>query len=315
HIGMHDNFFAVGGHSLLAVQLMTRILETFHVRLPLRALFEQPTVAQLSPCLVQALPSAPSAHAQVAGEPPPSPAQELAPEHRQPGISLSTGEGVRDLEERNRFKASRPGLRQKEPASPVIRLAGVQQTPALYSLYAQRSSASAFGTHPLTFEQFSGFLSCLRQISLDGKPKHRWGSAGGLYPVQVYLYVRPDRVEGLDAGTYYYHPLDHCLVPLAPGASISDEVHTWLNQPLHGQSAFSLFLVARLNAIVPIYGDASQNFCLIEAGLITQVLETAAPAFHLGLCQVGGVDFSAIRALFDLEENHLYLHCLLGGGL
>ncbi len=47
-VGVHDNFFFMGGHSLLGTQLISRISESFGVELSLLSLFEHPTLAEMS---------------------------------------------------------------------------------------------------------------------------------------------------------------------------------------------------------------------------------------------------------------------------
>jgi amino acid adenylation domain-containing protein len=57
-VGVEDSFFELGGHSLLATQLMARVRDAWQVEIPLRTLFERPTIAGLAEAIEQARPVA-----------------------------------------------------------------------------------------------------------------------------------------------------------------------------------------------------------------------------------------------------------------
>jgi amino acid adenylation domain-containing protein len=81
-VGVRDNFFSLGGHSLLATQVMSRVRSLFQVELPLRSLFESPTVAGLAEAVEAArlsergMPAPPLASAPRTSPPPLSFAQQ-----------------------------------------------------------------------------------------------------------------------------------------------------------------------------------------------------------------------------------------------
>ena len=52
-VGIHDNFFDLGGHSLAATRIVSRVIKTFQMDVPLQALFVAPTVAEMTAMLTE----------------------------------------------------------------------------------------------------------------------------------------------------------------------------------------------------------------------------------------------------------------------
>jgi amino acid adenylation domain-containing protein len=211
------------------------------------------------------------------------------------------------------LKLSQPGLR-REPDRPALPLWRAIEA-ALPEGVRRRRSHHELAPEAVSLADLSGWLGALAQVQSPDRPLpgRRYGSAGSLYPVQVYLHVRPGRVEGVAAGTYLYDPAGHRLVALTPGAEIDAGVHAPANRGVFETAALSVFLIGKMDAIRPLYGDRAQRYALIEAGLITQLLETSAPSSNLGSCQIGDLDFDRIRDLFALDSDHELLHSLVAG--
>jgi len=233
---------------------------------------------------------------------------------RAPESVLASFPLIVDPEEREAFKNKEPGLRRGDGEKPCIELPMTNPDDILKEKYAERRSYRQFAPDPIPVARLSELLGCLHQIKLDGKPKYLYGSAGGLYPVQNYLYIKPGRVQELAVGIYYYHPVEHRLVLLSAHVDFDRGVYDpMINAPIFDEAAFAVFLIAQLSAISPMYGERGMHYATIEAGLMTQLLETSAPAYGIGLCQIGNLDFKRIQHLFELDQSHVLVHSLLGG--
>lgn len=149
-------------------------------------------------------------------------------------------------------------------------------------------------------------LSVLSDVSDPDRfvPKRAYGSAGSLYPVQIYAVVNRD-LPGLEAATYYYNPDAHALA--RSGNRIAFDGTADIDADV------TLILTASMQAIEPVYGSRARDFALIEAGLIAQTLESVAPRAGLGLCQVGWPPPPNWREGAGVDEQSEFLHGLVVG--
>ncbi len=210
------------------------------------------------------------------------------------------------------FKLKQHGVRSIESGTRRVNLPATE----FRSYDVRRQSYRQFLQQPVSLNDLGEFLSCMRSHQLENSPlpKYRYASAGSLYPVQAYVYIKPYRVQDFESGIYYYHPQEHQLLCVSNLNEINSEIYG-LNQSIFEQSAFAVFLIGDLDAIEPIYGDKARDFCLLEAGYISQLLMETAPNHDLGLCPIGALEFAAIREHFALHDRHIFLHSFVGGAI
>lgn len=199
------------------------------------------------------------------------------------------------------------------PATTTPRAITLEQPRFRDGAFRPAASVRRFSRQPVPASSLGHLLSLLRCNTERKGPKYLYSSAGGLRAVQTYLWIPENGVEGLATGYYYYHPEEHRLHLLGTKPAIETSLFNPYDRSAFEDAGFLLFLVAQMDAIQPIYGNASPVLTVVEAGYMGQLLMEHQASFGLGLCPVTGVDFSQIRGRFQLEPAHRFLHCLIGG--
>ncbi|MEO1801115.1 MAG: amino acid adenylation domain-containing protein, partial [Cyanobacteria bacterium J06629_2] len=145
------------------------------------------------------------------------------------------------------FKLQQLGIRKIQDNEAEISLSIPEDDDT--HLFLSRQSYRQFLPQEISLDNLSNFLSCLRQIQIDNSslPKYRYGSAGSLYPVQTYVYLKDNCVTDIDAGYYYYHPQKHSLIAVSSNKDIDSNIYG-VNQAIVEQANFSIFLVDTIYA-------------------------------------------------------------------
>ncbi|MFJ6384146.1 amino acid adenylation domain-containing protein [Kitasatospora sp. NPDC092039] len=121
-------------------------------------------------------------------------------------------------------------------------------------------------------------------------PKYAYASPGALYATQLYL--ETGGLDGLAAGLYYYHPVEHVLVRIGPAEPRAEAYLTLHFSGKHG-------------AIEPVYRNNIREVLEFETGHMLGVLEEVLPEYGLDVRPLG-LD-PAVRDRLDVAEEDHYL--------
>lgn len=177
---------------------------------------------------------------------------------------------------------------------------------------SSRKSVRDFNENEIiSYSDFSYILESISQFDNGGEfGQYCYPSAGGLYPIDCYIYMKPNRVEKIEDGLYYYDPIRRKLHLISDGSSINRECHYFINKDIFTSSAFSMFFVYNAKVSMPKYGKLAYYYGILDAGIMVGYLNLVINELRLGCCCIGDMKFSMIEKEFDLDEYQTYLHCI-----
>jgi SagB-type dehydrogenase family enzyme len=291
------------------VRVSGALKKKYRQRIPVATLVETPTIEGIARAVGEIVgetspaSSAPASSAPVAGPP----VRAEVP----PQAAVPPEVDFLDDEARREFHRAQWNRRPADPGAQAVALPRRDVPSACFDGPAVRRD---FTGQPVPLADLAALLELLSPEQ-GGRGRCRYPSAGRTYAVQAYLHVRDGRVDGIEAGVYYYRPDTHALERVGAGDGVDRKVHFFYNREIYDRSAFELFLVGQTRGIEPLYAEDAQLFLAVEAGYMGQLLLEHQTELNIGLCPIGTVATDRVRAALGLDEGHRFLHAFLGGGL
>jgi SagB-type dehydrogenase family enzyme len=135
-------------------------------------------------------------------------------------------------------------------------------------------------------------------------------SAGALYPLDVYLVVGKEGVEGLGEGVYHYLPQSHSLQPTLEGDVRQTLARLSLQQMSIAEAPLSLLITAEYERTTGKYGDRGVRYVHMEAGHAGQNVYLQAEALGLGTVTIGAFQDEEISKALDLPPGSSPLYVM-----
>jgi SagB-type dehydrogenase family enzyme len=199
-------------------------------------------------------------------------------------------------------------MRQKEETPtislPAPRLKGEM---SLEEAILKRRSRRDFRDSPLTLGEVSQILWAGQGIT-DAAGLRAAPSAGALYPLDLYLVVGKQGVEGLGEGVYHYLPQGHSLEPTLQGDVRQTLARLSLERMFIAGAPLSLLITGEYERTTKKYGERGVRYVHMEAGHVAHVY-LQAEALGLGTVTMGAFQDEKISEALNLPPSYrpLYL--------
>jgi SagB-type dehydrogenase family enzyme len=167
---------------------------------------------------------------------------------------------------------------------------------------ARRRSIREYANEPLTIDQVMQLLWAAQGITNADYGFRTAPSAGGTYPLEIYLVTGPSGVVGLEAGIYRYEPRNHTLIKTIGGDFSAQLMAAALDQEWVGAAPVNFVITAVLERTTGKYGERGVRYVWQETGHVAQNMYLQAVALELGNVVVGGFHDTEVQRILQLSD-------------
>lgn len=188
------------------------------------------------------------------------------------------------------------------PRFPKIQLQDVKPQADFFDLILKRSSGHEYDKQPISLREISTLLqySCgVTHLANNGMFRRAQPSAGGLFPIEVYLLVISG--DDLPSGLYHYNVQNHQL-DILWSRTLDYEFIKGLFPSDWVRNASSIVILTAVFGRSQIkYGERGYRYILLEAGHIGQNIYLNAEALNLQCCALGFTEDTKIDSLLEID--------------
>ncbi|MEM2215613.1 MAG: SagB/ThcOx family dehydrogenase [Candidatus Bathyarchaeia archaeon] len=133
-------------------------------------------------------------------------------------------------------------------------------------------------------------------------------SAGATYPLEIYIVVKKNGVEGLSEGIYHYLPREHMLELVKKGDYSRELMDACLDQEWVGEAAINIVVTAIYERTTYRYGDRGRiRYVHMEVGHVGQNIYLQCVSLGLGCVVIGAFYDEKVKKILEVDEEPLYV--------
>ncbi len=168
---------------------------------------------------------------------------------------------------------------------------------------SSRRSVRRYSSQPLTLAELSQLLWSAQGITDPRGKKRSAPSAGAIYPLKLYVSVKPGGVKGISEGIYLYLPQEHKLKKLISGDHQASLAQIAFGQIWMAQAPIIFIFTAEPSRMISRYRERAWLYIHLEAGMASENLMLQAVALGMGSCAVGAFWENRLAKLLKLSPS------------